>query len=103
MVLVDGSGHATYVERTMEDCATDPDEAQWRLSRYEFDIIQETGDCSSHKSPENLVKNGNKIGESERAHGPSTKKHLKRKLKSGTTPPVEPDKKAFVQERNGHI
>jgi len=98
VVLVDGSGHATYVERTMEDCATDPDEAQWRLSRYEFDIIQETGDCSSHKSPENLVKKGNKIGESERAHGPSTKKHLKRKLKNGTTPPVEPAKKAFVQE-----
>lgn len=98
MVLVDGSGHATYVERTMEDCATDPDEAQWRLSRYEFDIIQESGDCSSHKSSKNLVKNGNKSGESERAHGPSTKKHLKRKFKNGTTSPVEPATKVFVQE-----
>jgi len=65
-VLVDGSGHATYVERTMEEGATDPDEAQWRLNTYEFDIIQETEDCSGHKSPVNLVNNGNKNGESER-------------------------------------
>ena len=45
MVLVDGSGRATYVERTMEEGVTDPDEAQWRLNTYEFDIIQETEDC----------------------------------------------------------
>ena len=98
MVLVDGSGHATYVERTMEDCGTDPDEAQWRLNTYEFDIIQETGDCSAHKSPENLVNNGNKNSESERTHGQPAKKHLKRRLKNGTTSPVEPATKAFVQE-----
>ena len=55
MVLVDGSGHATYVERTMEEGATDPDEAQWRLNTYEFDIIQETEDWSGYKSPENLT------------------------------------------------
>ena len=55
MVLVDGSGHATYVERTMEEDATDPDEAQWRVNTYEFDVIHETSDYSGHKSPENLT------------------------------------------------
>ena len=70
MVLVDGSGHATYVERTMEEDATDPDEAQWRVNTYEFEVVQETSDCSGHKSPENLtnclknVNNGNKYAES---------------------------------------
>ena len=55
VVLVDGSGHATYVERTMEEDATDPDEAQWRVNTYEFEVIQETSDCSGHKSSENLT------------------------------------------------
>ena len=97
MVLVDGSGHATYVERTMEEGATDPDEAQWRMNTYEFDVTQETGDCSGHKSSENL-ENGNKNGESERTHKQPAKKHLKRQLINGTTSPVEPAKKAFVKE-----
>ena len=100
MVLVDGSGHATYVERTMEECATDPDEAQWRLNTHEFDIIQETEDCSGHKSPESLVNNGNKNGESERTHEQPAKKPLKRILKNGTMSPLEPAKKAFVKEQN---
>lgn len=98
VVLVDGSGHATYVERTMEEDATDPDEAKWRVNTYEFDIIQETGDCSGHKSPEDLVNNGNKNGEGERTHEHPAKKHLKRQLKNGTTSAVEPAKKAFVNE-----
>lgn len=98
MVLVDGSGHATYVERTMEDGATDPDEAKWRLKTYEFDIIQETGDCSNHKSPENLVNNGNKVGASEKTHEQPAEKHLKRQITNGTTSSVEPAKKAFVKE-----
>ena len=98
MVLVDGSGHATYVERTMEENATDPDEAQWRVNTYEFDIIQETCDCSGHKSPEELANNASKNGESERTHEQSAKKHLKRELKNGTTSAVEPAKKAFVNE-----
>ncbi|XP_020607788.1 uncharacterized protein LOC110046434 [Orbicella faveolata] len=98
VVLVDGSGHATYVERTMEEGATDPDEAQWRLNTHEFDIIQETEDCSGHNSPENLVNNGNKNGESKQTQEQPAKKHLKRKLKNGTTSPVEPAKKAFVKE-----
>ena len=44
VVLVDATGHATYVERTLEDDATDPDEAEWRISTHEFDI-QEACDC----------------------------------------------------------
>ena len=43
MVLVDAKGHATYVERTLEDDASDPDEAEWRLSTYEFDIRDTPG------------------------------------------------------------
>ena len=36
VVLVD-------VERTLEDDATDPDEAEWRLSTHEFDIQEACG------------------------------------------------------------
>lgn len=106
VVLVDGSGHATYVERTMEDDATDPDEAKWKLNMYEFDITQETDDCSDHKSPtaENLT-NGttenkeNKGDAAERTHDQPDKNHLKkRKLTNGTTLPVEPAKKVIVKE-----
>ena len=52
MLLVDAKGHATYVERTLEDDASDPDEAEWRLSTQEFDI-RDTPDyrCrSEHKA-----------------------------------------------------
>ena len=45
MVLVDAVGHVTYVERSMEDGATDPDKAEWRLATHEFDI-QENNDCT---------------------------------------------------------
>ena len=38
MILVDAVGHVTYVERTMQDDATDPDEADWLLNTLEFDI-----------------------------------------------------------------
>lgn len=106
MVLVDGSGHASYVERTMEDDATDPDEAEWKLNTYEFDITQETDDCSDHKSPaaENLT-NGttenkkNKDDSAERTHEQPDKNHSKkRKLTNGTTLPVEPATKVIVKE-----
>ena len=52
MVLVDATGHATYVERTLEDDAGDPDEAEWRLSTYEFDIRDTPDYCrrSEHKA-----------------------------------------------------
>ena len=52
VVLVDATGHATYVERTLEDDATDPDEAEWRLSTHEFDI-QDEGGChdENHNIP----------------------------------------------------
>ena len=52
MVLVDATGHATYVERTLEDDATDPDEAEWRLSSHKFDI-QDEGGChdENHNIP----------------------------------------------------
>ena len=52
MVLVDATGHATYVERTLEDDASDPDEAEWRLNTHEFDI-RDTPDYrfrSEHKA-----------------------------------------------------
>ncbi|XP_068681144.1 transport and Golgi organization protein 2 homolog [Montipora foliosa] len=60
VVLVDAQGHATYVERTMEDGATDPDEAEWRTSSYEFDI-QDTYDGlhnakETHQLKQPLVK-----------------------------------------------
>ena len=58
VVLVDGSGHATYVERTMEDGATDPDQAEWRLNAHEFDVIQETGDFAGHESAKTSQTNG---------------------------------------------
>ena len=51
VVLVDAKGHATYVERTLEDEATDPDEAEWRLSTHEFDI-HET--CGCHDENHNI-------------------------------------------------
>ena len=51
VVLVDATGHATYVERTLEDDATDPDEAEWRLSTHEFDI-QEA--CGCHDENHNI-------------------------------------------------
>ena len=35
---MDAKGHVTYVERTMEDDATDPDEAEWRINTWEFDM-----------------------------------------------------------------
>lgn len=38
VLLVDAKGHVTYVERTMEDDATDPDEAEWRINNWEFDM-----------------------------------------------------------------
>lgn len=38
VLLVDAKGHATYVERTMEDDATDPDEAEWIINEWEFDM-----------------------------------------------------------------
>lgn len=40
---MDSKGHVTYVERTMED-ATDPDEAEWRINKWEFDM-QDTDNC----------------------------------------------------------
>ena len=46
VLLVDAKGHATYVERTMEDDATDPDEAEWRINKWEFDM-QDTDNCWS--------------------------------------------------------
>ena len=51
VVLVDATGHATYVERTLEDDATDPDEAEWRLSTHEFEI-QEA--CGCHDENHNI-------------------------------------------------
>lgn len=51
VVLVDATGHATYVERTLEDDATDPDEAEWRISTHEFEI-QEA--CGCHDENHNI-------------------------------------------------
>ena len=49
VLLVDAKGHVTYVERTMEDDATDPDEAEWRINTWEFDV-QDTDNCVSFKT-----------------------------------------------------
>lgn len=106
MVLVDGNGHATYVERTMESDATDPDEAEWRLNTYEFDITQGTNDCSSHQSAEGSLTNGTTGNKdniehdaTERTHEQPDKNHSKkRKLRNGTTLPVEPAKKVIVKK-----
>ncbi|KAJ7375237.1 regulation of mRNA cap binding [Desmophyllum pertusum] len=55
VVLVDANGHATYVERTMDEDGTDPDEAEWRLNTFEFDLIQETGDCEDHVTNDHVT------------------------------------------------
>lgn len=58
VLLVDAHGHATYVERTMDQNASDPDEAEWKVSTYEFDIIEQTGDCADNKSLKENLSNG---------------------------------------------
>lgn len=57
MVLVDAKGHATYVECTMEDDATDPDVAEWGLSIYEFDI-QDTESARDNLQNGSVAKRG---------------------------------------------
>lgn len=61
VLLVDAHGHATYVERTMDQNASDPDEAEWKVSTYEFDIIEQTGDCADNKSLKENLSNGTRI------------------------------------------
>lgn len=58
VLLVDAHGHATYVERTMDQNASDPDEAEWKVSTYEFDIFEQTGDCADNKSLKESLSNG---------------------------------------------
>ena len=48
-MLVDANGHATYVERTMDEIASDPDEAEWTVNSYEFEMFQKTGICTAHE------------------------------------------------------
>lgn len=89
----------------MESDATDPDEAEWKLNTYEFDIIQDTNDCSGHKSAEGSLTNGttgNKENErdaTEKTHEQPDKNHLKkRKVRNGTTLQAEPAKKVIIKE-----
>ena len=104
MVLVDSSGHATYVERTMEGDATDPDEAEWGLSTYEFDI-QDTGDCAGHvtESAKENLQNGS-VEKSTKGADCSERtcehKHhtTKRPLTNGTYSALEPAEKVAAQE-----
>ncbi|KAJ7319150.1 Transport and Golgi organization protein 2 [Desmophyllum pertusum] len=63
VVLVDANGHATYVERTMDEDGTDPDEAEWGLNTFEFDLIQqETGDCEDHVTNDHVTNDNNNNG-----------------------------------------
>lgn len=49
-----------YVERTMDEIASDPDEAEWTVNSYEFEMFQKTGICTAHeKSKENLKEERN--------------------------------------------
>ena len=57
-MLVDASGHVTYVERAMQDGASDPDEAEWRVNSHEFDVIQETGDFAVDALAKDNLANG---------------------------------------------
>lgn len=49
VMLVDATGHATYVERTMDEHASDPDEAEWTVNSYEFEMFQKTEACTEHE------------------------------------------------------
>ena len=111
VVLVDANGHATYVERTMEEDATDPDEAEWRLNTFEFDVIQETDDCEDHVTNDHVTNdtaasakknltNGTTVNERDRDEStPERANHpKKRRLTNGTSSPVEPAKKVIVKE-----
>lgn len=68
VVLVDASGHVTYVERTMHDGSTDPDEAEWRLNSHEFDVIQETGDFAVDASAMDNLANGTVRNKGSKRH-----------------------------------
>ena len=101
MVLVDASGHATYVERTLEDNATDPDKAEWRLTTHEFDIQDCTDDATVHvtvSAKENL-KNGSmekRTTEGEQLH---VQKHAKKQpLTNGTRSLEEQAEKITVKQ-----
>lgn len=59
-MLVDANGHATYVERTMDEIASDPDEAEWTVNSYEFEMFQKTGICTAHKNQKKNLKEGRK-------------------------------------------
>lgn len=52
-----------YVERTMDEIASDPDEAEWTVNSYEFEMFQKTGICTAHeKSKENLKEGRKEFG-----------------------------------------
>ena len=104
VVLVDAKGHATYVESTMEDNATDPDQAKWKLSTYEFDI----DDTDIDDTAETVAKENVQLNESvEKYKGHnSTEKTCagcktqprKRVLINGTSSAEEPASKVSVKE-----
>lgn len=94
VILVDASGHATYVECTMEDEATDPDKAEWELSTYEFDI-QDT-DHLTQAGTEKLQLNGSANNSNDKFVERTCeheKRAKKRSLINSTSPQEEPAKK----------
>lgn len=101
VVLVDASGHVTYVERTMEDNATDPDIAEWRLTTHEFDIQDNTDDTIAHvtmPAKENL-QNGSTEQRTTKDEQLHIQKHAKKRpLTNGTRSHVEPAEKITVKQ-----
>lgn len=99
---MDAKGHATYVESTMEDNATDPDQAKWGLSTYEFDI-QDTDVCTAETAAkENVQLNGSAEkctdhNSTERKYG-HKKQPKKRSLINGKISPEEPASKVSAKE-----
>lgn len=99
---MDAKGHATYVESTMEDNATDPDQAKWGLGTYEFDI-QDTDVCTAETAAkENVQLNGSvekcKDHDSTEGKCGHKKQPKKRSLIKGTSSPEEPASKVSAKE-----
>lgn len=106
VLLVDKDGHATYVERTMDENASDPDEADWKVSTYEFKITEKSGNCADNKSPKENLSNGTSVhveGREESTRNnheflPQNHSKKKRSVNENSSP-VEPARK--VKKNSG--
>ena len=106
VLLVDKDGHATYVERTMDENASDPDEADWKVSTYEFKITEKSGNCTDNKSPKENLSNGTSVhveGREESTRNnheflPQNHSKKKRSVNENSSP-VEPARKVKKKKR----